>query len=120
MESYEILAPIEFRHLVEKADIVVAHAGIGTLIGALEMGKPLIVMPRSTSLRETRNDHQYATARRLAQGLGASVVESNEELYKELDAFVSNAVSSVIARNSSTQLIRYLRPLFQRRNLHGA
>jgi UDP-N-acetylglucosamine transferase subunit ALG13 len=59
----------EFRERVQRAQVVIAHAGMGSIITALELGKPIIVMPRLVELGEHRNDHQVATARRfLAQG----------------------------------------------------
>ena len=63
------LAPEAFRQHVAAADVVVAHAGMGSIITALELGKPILVMPRRGNLKETRNDHQVATAKHfLAQG----------------------------------------------------
>jgi UDP-N-acetylglucosamine transferase subunit ALG13 len=58
-----------FRRHVAEAELVVAHAGMGSIITALELGKPILVMPRLAERREHRNDHQVGTARRfLAQG----------------------------------------------------
>ena len=50
----------------EPRTAIVAHAGMGTILTALEIGKPLLVMPRRAALGEHRNDHQLATARRFA------------------------------------------------------
>ena len=59
----------QFRQRVQNADIVVAHAGMGSIITALELGKTILVMPRRAALGEHRNDHQVATAERFkAQG----------------------------------------------------
>ena len=67
------------------ADAVVAHAGIGTILTALELGKPLLVMPRRAEFGEHRNDHQLATARRFAE-LGSVIVAFDEtELAGRLD-----------------------------------
>lgn len=77
--------PDEFRGLVQSADVVVAHAGMGSILTALELGKPVIVLPRRGAFRETRNDHQIATARELgAQGL-VSVAWDERELIALLD-----------------------------------
>lgn len=66
VKAVELLEPEEFQHQMQQAEVVVAHAGTGTIITALELGKPIIVMPRRADLRETRNDHQIATAERFA------------------------------------------------------
>lgn len=79
------LEPAEFKRHLEAAAIVVAHAGMGTILSALYSGKPLLVFPRRGELRETRNDHQVATARHFA---GKGVLEaafSEAELVGKLD-----------------------------------
>ena len=42
--------------------VVIAHDEMGSIITALEMGKPIVVMPRRAELGEHRNDHQVAAA----------------------------------------------------------
>ena len=44
---------------------MLAHAGMGSILTALEFNKPLVVMPRRGHLAETRNDHQFDTAQQL-------------------------------------------------------
>jgi len=65
IEHERFLDPPRFRERVAGARAIVAHAGMGSILTALEMGKPIVVLPRRGDLRETRNDHQVATARRL-------------------------------------------------------
>ena len=60
----KFLEPSEYNRVIHEASVVVAHAGMGAIISALEIGKPVVVMPRRGALRETRNDHQVATAER--------------------------------------------------------
>jgi len=88
LEYVAFLDPPAFRETLAKAHAVVAHAGMGTIITALELRKPILVMPRRGDLGETRNDHQLATARRL-HALGLVEVALNEaELCSRLDEFV--------------------------------
>ena len=63
--SYKnFLTPEEFKEKLLTSEAIIAHAGMGTIISALELGKPVLVMPRNVALGEVRNDHQYSTARR--------------------------------------------------------
>ena len=55
--------PLTFSRRFAEATVVVAHAGMGTIIPALEAGKPLLLLPRLAALGEHRNDHQVGTAR---------------------------------------------------------
>lgn len=66
IETVDFITPDRFADYFNNASLVVAHAGMGTIISALTAGKPLIVFPRLASLGEHRNEHQMATARRLA------------------------------------------------------
>lgn len=66
MRWVETLEREEFARRVRQADRIVAHAGIGTILTALEAGKPLLVMPRLKRFGEVVNDHQVATAKRFA------------------------------------------------------
>jgi UDP-N-acetylglucosamine transferase subunit ALG13 len=85
------LAPGDFLAQVGAADLLVAHAGMGSIITALEYGKPLLIMPRRGELGETRNDHQVATAHRF-RGLGwVDVAFDEQELVIRLDRFESRA-----------------------------
>jgi UDP-N-acetylglucosamine transferase subunit ALG13 len=69
MRSQAFITADDCRANVQSSDVVVAHAGMGSIITALEACKPIIVMPRRADLLEHRNDHQMATARKLeAQG----------------------------------------------------
>ena len=83
-EWVERLDASEFRARVERADLVISHAGMGTILTALELGKPVLIMPRRAALGEQRNDHQVATARKLeALGL-ANVANDEHELAERL------------------------------------
>lgn len=68
------LHPREFRDRLEACDAIVAHAGMGTIISAVELGKRVIVMPRRAALGEHRNEHQLATVARLGHLQGLEVV----------------------------------------------
>lgn len=81
----ESIPPRECRRRMEAADLVIAHAGMGTILEALVLGKPVIVMPRRADLHEHRNDHQLATARYLAEKLGIKVAMDEASLRSKLD-----------------------------------
>jgi UDP-N-acetylglucosamine transferase subunit ALG13 len=66
-----------FTAAVTQARVVVAHAGMGTILTALELGKPLILMPRRADLGEHRNDHQRDTAAEMRRLSTVTVVEDS-------------------------------------------
>lgn len=84
IEYVDFLEPPQFAERARAARVIVAHAGMGSIITALTLGKPILVMPRRGDLRETRNDHQLATAKRLGE-LGKVAVAMDEgELVERL------------------------------------
>lgn len=68
------------------ADVIVAHAGIGTLIKARSMRKRIVIVPRLARLGEQRNDHQLDTCTFVREYGLAEVAETKEELFDYLDA----------------------------------
>jgi UDP-N-acetylglucosamine transferase subunit ALG13 len=105
----EFLDPAEFRRHVEAADVVIAHAGMGSILTALELGKPIVVMPRRGDLRETRNDHQVATARHLLAQGRVQVAFDEDELLVKLRQIDSIRATPRIAAHASPQLISAIR-----------
>ncbi len=75
----------ECRRRVEESNLVIAHAGMGSIITALELSKPIIVMPRRASLGEHRNEHQLATSRRLLSQGRISVAFDESDLMEKLN-----------------------------------
>lgn len=74
-----------FRRLFDSADLIVAHAGMGTILGALERARPLVVVPRRAELGEHRNDHQLATTQQLDELGLINVVNDEHDLVRFMD-----------------------------------
>jgi len=79
------LPPAEFAQYFAEARVVVAHAGMGTIISALDVGKPLVLLPRMAALGEHRNDHQVGTARHFARFSCIRVASSEAEVGALID-----------------------------------
>jgi len=84
MHFEKFLSPKKFKEKFLDADIIIAHAGMGTIIASLELGKPILVMPRQAILGEHRNDHQFATAKRFLELNYIEVGFDDEELRESL------------------------------------
>ncbi|MFI4915945.1 MAG: glycosyltransferase [Phycisphaerales bacterium JB060] len=109
IEHTGFLEPPQFAERARAADVIIAHAGMGSIITALTMGKPILVMPRRGELRETRNDHQIATAERLG-GLGKVAVAMDEkELIERLGRLDELAVGGAIGPYAQDSLIAAVR-----------
>ena len=57
-EHKPFLSMKEFEQCIEKANLIICHAGCGTLLHTLRVGKVPVVMPRLKKYGEHINDHQ--------------------------------------------------------------
>lgn len=111
----QFLEPDQFRQKVAEADVVVAHAGMGSILTALTSGKPILVMPRRGDLKETRNDHQFATARQLLAQGRVSVAFDEEHLEEKLNSLRRMTRSAPISREASPRLLAAIRAFIEGR-----
>lgn len=80
-EVQEFISGSEFSHYIDNAQLIISHAGMGTIISALVDSKPIIVMPRLLKYGEHRNEHQLATAKKF-EAMGYLHVAYNENELK--------------------------------------
>ena len=76
----EFISPSEFEEYIKNCEILVAHAGIGSILSAIQYNKPIIIFPRKASLNEHRNEHQLSTARKFEGKPGIYVAYNEQEL----------------------------------------
>jgi UDP-N-acetylglucosamine transferase subunit ALG13 len=98
-----------YAEAVSTARLVVAHAGIGTILTVLDRGIPAIVMARDDRRGECRNDHQIQTARQLERMGLVTVVWSEAELPALIERALEQPPGCRAARQRNTDLVDYLR-----------
>ena len=82
MQWVDLMPATEFERRCAEAEIIVAHAGMGSIISALKVARPIVILPRTVRLDETRNDHQFATVERFKDRAGIFVANDEAELDK--------------------------------------
>ena len=88
------LSPAEYAKIFEKAQLIVSHAGMGTILTALTQGKQICIMPRQFKYGEHRNDHQLATIERLDDHAGLHKACDEHDLPQCLDTALQARKSS--------------------------
>ena len=83
-----------FAARVAEAEVVVSHAGMGTVITAGRAGRPLVLLPRRREWGEHNTDHQVATANWLRGKPGIFVAEREDDL--------ALCIAAALAANAST------------------
>jgi UDP-N-acetylglucosamine transferase subunit ALG13 len=104
-----MIEPVEFDARCREAEVVVAHAGMGTILSTLQSGRPLVIMPRRADLREHTTDHQIATAERFGGRQGITVVDDAQALWSVLDRKNYQAADGKLSNFASTDLIDRVR-----------
>lgn len=80
----------EMEVLQNEADLVICHAGTGTVTGTLKKGKKVIIFPRLQKYHEHESDHQLDLAREFSEEgyvLCAMNEAELETAVKQIDSF---------------------------------
>lgn len=103
------LSTEEIKQQYESANVIVAHAGTGSIITALQLGKPILIMPRRASLHETRNDHQVATSEQFRRFDSVVVALDEKELLTRLEMIDNLRGQQAIDQFASRKLVGAIR-----------
>jgi UDP-N-acetylglucosamine transferase subunit ALG13 len=105
----ELLDSGQYQRVVANCNLVVSHAGMGTILTAMLYGKRLLIMPKRAELGEHRNEHQSATAKRLGASGIVHVAWNEDELHDRLDRHHELTQPRAIGPDASPRLVGALR-----------
>lgn len=111
IKTVGFISPVEYNNYILKSSLVIAHAGMGTILSVLQTDKPLLIFPRLARFKETRNDHQVATARWFEQNDYLYTAFSESELKQKVLALIkeNKGAKHRISESASAQLISSIR-----------
>jgi UDP-N-acetylglucosamine transferase subunit ALG13 len=102
IDAHVTVPAAELRAAIASADLVVAHAGIGSALDALDAGVCPVLLPRRADRGEHIDDHQRGLAEHLA-GRGLAVMaEADLVTRSDLDAARSRRI---IARSEQVRFV---------------
>ena len=90
MTIYNQLPIDEINQLIDKANLVITHGGVGSIISSIEKNKKVIAVPRLKKYKEHVNDHQLDIIKSfndLGYIIGLNTVEELEQALKKIDNF---------------------------------
>ncbi|MGP1831949.1 glycosyltransferase [Shewanella frigidimarina] len=108
LKSVDFLTPQEYDEYTSLADVIVGHAGMGTIITGIEKNKPTILMARKFEYGEHRNDHQNATVEKFKRTKGIYIAKNDTELNFFLDIHDKLQSAESVDIDNRTMLIEYL------------
>ena len=80
-----------FQNYVDRADLIITHGGVGSIIDAISRGKKVIAIPRLKKYKESANDHQEQIIKKLNDEkyiIGIYNIKDLEEAIKYSKNFV--------------------------------
>ena len=84
-KAFSLIAREDFQKYVSDADVIITHAGTGSVIPPLKQGKKIIVFPRREMYHEHIDDHQLELADVFTSNGYTLCATSKEELKKCLE-----------------------------------
>jgi len=82
IDGKEVVPAHELEQAMREADVVIAHAGTGTALTSLRMGKRPILVPRDSSAGQHIDDHQFQTAA-LLDNMGLALSRKVDDLTEQ-------------------------------------
>lgn len=106
MKIFDFIDKEKLFKLIDKADLIITHGGVGSIIASLKKGKKVIVVPRQKKYGEHVNNHQLQIAKKFEQDgyvkyaldlneLGNIILEMKDFKPKKFENNKSNVVSIV-------------------------
>jgi UDP-N-acetylglucosamine transferase subunit ALG13 len=110
----ERVTPTDFHARMAAADLAVTHAGIGTIVTALTLATPVLMMPRRAALGEHVNDHQLETIKHFSDRPGVALAIGAEALAPALDALLGGSEPvPILGQDTQDSLIAAIRAVIQ-------
>jgi UDP-N-acetylglucosamine transferase subunit ALG13 len=115
IKTLDYISPSEFKGYIESSELVISHAGTGTILSVAQLEKPMIVFPRSGKLKETRNDHQLSTCRMLEKISKLQVAYDKDQLREKINTFLKGElpVMDKVPPFASAQLLNSIKTFIE-------
>lgn len=105
----------EYEKYVEQADVIISHAGTGSVIPPLKKGKKVIVFPRRECYGEHLDDHQLELANIFTQN-GYTLCATNKAELQNCLSNIKNFVPRPFesnTRNMNKLIIDFIENVFR-------
>jgi UDP-N-acetylglucosamine--N-acetylmuramyl-(pentapeptide) pyrophosphoryl-undecaprenol N-acetylglucosamine transferase len=91
---------------IRAADVVISHAGVGSILCAIRAGHTPVIFPRLKRFGETVDDHQEELADALGRQGTAVVARSGEDLVRAVQTVPPRRTMSSIGTHELVEAVR--------------
>ena len=109
---YDFIEPTAHSKLMESSDLIVTHAGVGSIISANRAGKIPLVMPRLATFLEHVNDHQLYYAESMNACGRAHIFQNAKDLRAHFlsgASFVKDYSNTAQSHNEISEVLEQIR-----------
>ena len=106
MKIFDMIPQEEFQKLIEDANLVITHGGVGSIMSAVRKNKKVIAVPRLKKYGEHVNNHQCEiinTFKKQGIIIGTNGVEELEKALKDVQNLETRQIN--IGKNKIVQII---------------
>ena len=87
----------DFNDYLNKADIIVTHGGVGSILSSVKLGKKVIAVPRLAKYQEHVNDHQVQVIEKMEKEgyiLGCTNLDELKDKLNDTKTFITKEYKS--------------------------
>mgnify|MGYP003867369623 CR=1 FL=1 len=108
-QTFDFISESKMNFYFDEAQLVIGHAGMGTILNCLTKGRLLVVMPRLFKYGEHRNDHQLATFNKIKPTQGIYLSANESGLHEKINSALNNVNKIIqISEYADQGLINYI------------
>lgn len=109
---YELIPAEQFEELIDKAELVITHSGVNSIISCMKRKKPLVIVPRLKKYGEHVDNHQVEIAELMKQKFDVVVVEDLSKLEEAIDEAKHHEYKSWVSHNA--ELVEAIKELVEK------
>ena len=97
---YELIPAAQFDELIDKAQLVITHSGVNSIISCMKRKKPLIIVPRMKKYGEHVDNHQEEIAELMRRKFDVVVVEDLSKLEDAIEEAKHHEYKTWVSHNA--------------------
>lgn len=98
-KTFDMIPDEKFKKLIKESDLIITHAGTGTVTSCLKLDKKVIIFPRMAKYDEHYDDHQLELAAVFVKNNYVICAANKEELIKEIKGIDKFKPNKFISNN---------------------